>query len=448
MGTGSPKAAGQAVGVTVAILDLLAILRMIQSCATVHAVAGLARVDYKTYKDSAVLNACYNVMLWKDPPGFSEVHLPTRKELHDTTSRYAFMYMEKYLDTVFKQGQDEGQKYLETLQARKEQDAVYIQKMFEEVSKLNTMVAAELQTAKNNAVKVRVCAQVGVTVIGGIAGIGFVAKAAGATTGFAGACLKVLTASTGTLTVGGASVTGYGAAGAGAFSFGAVGFLHSVGYSMIKTWEDTKTAKIVAFSTEGAKYVANEGGGGKALAGYQAAAGRSVGDAVAKVEDEAAKKLAKLAAEAQEAHKSIKVAEELIAAAEAKIVKFSESLTARYLKLNNGKGFRKKTADQIIAASEKKAATHAGQVQAAKQEVELQRQALERAAKREAALKAEQELVQMEANAAKASMAKQGTVALSQGGRILLKAAYGFPVVFAALDLREQIGDAAADLAL
>jgi hypothetical protein len=126
-----------------------------------------------------------------------------------------------------------------------------VQSVFSEASSINNAVIGETQQAITNLARIKLGAQVGVAVIGAVAGIAFVGAAA-AGGAAAGSGLTILGLEAGT--------TGLG--------FAAVGTAHSVTHSLIKTWEGGGGAKLVAVSTEVGKSGASEIGGqiaGKSL---------------------------------------------------------------------------------------------------------------------------------------------------------------------------------------
>lgn len=237
-----------ATAVSVMCYDLPTISRFFRSCALAIATQQTTQLQWKTYRDSAVINAVYSVLFWKEPPGFAEVKTGTRQEIEKKTDELHLQFLTTWVRKICTEGPGVAHHYVTEMTKLKEYARDATQAVFREASSINSAVIGETQQAITNLARIKLGAQVGVAVIGAVAGIAFVgAAAAGGAAAGAGTSILGLQAGT----------TGLG--------FAAAGTGHAMAHNLIKTWEQGPSAKVAAISMDAGKAVVSEGGG--AIAG-------------------------------------------------------------------------------------------------------------------------------------------------------------------------------------
>jgi hypothetical protein len=230
--------------------DLSAISRFFRSCALTIATQQTTQIQWATYRDSKVLNAVYFMMFWKEPPGFAEVSMATKFDLEKKTDELHQQYLFAWVRKLALEGPRSAQIYVDNMIRAREISRLAVQDLFREVGSINADVINQTQQAISDLAKIKLGAQVGVAVIGGVAGLAFIGAAAAG--GAGGASLMIVGLK----------------AGATATGFAVVGGANSITHSMIKTWEGGAAAKVAGVSMEAGKITASE------IAG--AAAGRSL----------------------------------------------------------------------------------------------------------------------------------------------------------------------------
>lgn len=240
--------------------DLRAISRFFRSCALSTAIQQTTHLQWVTYRDSKVLNAVYTVLFWKEPPGTAEVTQGTSAEINRLTDQLHERYLLAWVRKLACEGPGSAQHYVAEMTSLRDYSRRATLEVYSDASQINAEVARETKAAIENLARIKLTAQVGVALIGGVAGIAFVSAAAAGAAGGAGMTILGLEA------------------GAGGTAFAAAGTAHSVIHSVIKTWEGGGGAKVAAVSTDLGKSVASEGGGHwaghgleKALAGSERA---------------------------------------------------------------------------------------------------------------------------------------------------------------------------------
>jgi len=228
--------------VPVICYDLLAVSRFFRSAAFLIAVQRHTGVEWVTYKDSAVLNAIYTVMFWKEPPGNVQVKEGSREAIQRTTDEQHERFLLTWIDKLHQGGPAAGNAYVTFVAGLRDMVRQDLNNLYREVSQINNDVINHTQEAIVTLARIRLTAAVGVAVIGGVAGVAFALSAAGATA------------------AGGLTILGL-EAGASATTFGLAGLGYSTTNSIIKTWEQGPTAKVAAVSLDLGKYAASEGSG-------------------------------------------------------------------------------------------------------------------------------------------------------------------------------------------
>jgi hypothetical protein len=262
--------------------DLPTISRFFRSCALVIATQQTTQLQWKTYRDSSVINAVYTVLFWKGPPGFAEVKTGNTREIEKKTDELHQQYLMTWVRKICTEGPAGAHTYVNEMGKLKEYARDATQSVFREASSINSAVIGETQHAITNLAQIKLGAQVGVALIGVVAGVAFVSAAA-AGSAAAGAGTSILGLQAGT--------TGLG--------FAVAGTGNAMTHSLIKTWEQGPSAKLVAVSMDAGKAVASEGGG--AIAGgvlVRALAGSAkTAQIIKSAEGEIAKYSARLAQE-------------------------------------------------------------------------------------------------------------------------------------------------------
>lgn len=236
--------------------DLPAVSRYFRSCALIIATQQSLRIEWETYRDSKIINAIYTVFFWKEPPGMAVVKEGAPDKVERRTNEMHERFLLAWVRKLSEEGPGAAQGYITNIGHLRDMARKDMQDFYRNVSDINSDVIRETQQGITNLARIKLGAQVGVAVIGGVVGIGFVAAAAagGAT---AGAGLTILGLQAGT--------TGTG--------FALAGAAHSITHSVIKNWDAGASAQLVGISTEVGK------GGASELAG--GAAGRALENALA-----------------------------------------------------------------------------------------------------------------------------------------------------------------------
>lgn len=229
--------------ISVMCYDFWAISRFFRSVALAVATQQTTKMEWETYKDSAVLNAVYTVLFWKEPPGTVEVRTATKAELERRTDEMHMEYMHAWIRILYEQGPQGANDYVARMERVRAFARDAVQGIFRDAGAINSEIAGATNDAIRDLARIKLAAQVGVAVIGAVTGVAFVAAAAGG--GTAGATLTILGLEAG------ASGTGFAVAGAA----------HSVTHSVIKTWEAAPRAQVAGIAMESGKAVASEVGG-------------------------------------------------------------------------------------------------------------------------------------------------------------------------------------------
>lgn len=198
------------------IIEYAAIERFFRSCAVSIAMQQSIEIKWVEYKDSAVLNAAYTIMFWKEGPGWAEVDIKTVSQMETKIEQMTDQYVQGFFRKLHEQGFTAASQYVSNMHKIKlgAQDA--INEAFRSTREINSEVNAKITVAIQRAAEVKLGAAVGVALISGTAGV---------------------------LAVAG---TGSALVGASPLVFAAVGFGNSATHSIIKTWENGNSAKAVA----------------------------------------------------------------------------------------------------------------------------------------------------------------------------------------------------------
>jgi hypothetical protein len=211
--------------VPMAVLELPATLQFICSCALSRALAESVRIEWKTYDGSRVLNAIYTLLPWKERPGYADFHMSTRKEVEGRYVQIAQMMTASWLGTIPK-GPRAMHEYLEKLKGMRERDRANIEAAARDAREVNRQVVDDINTTIRVLQGIKLASTVAVVGMSAGVALGF---------GFGGITL-----------------------GASAGTFGAVNTGYSITCSVIKTWNDVPSAKVVGIGTEVGKAVAGE----------------------------------------------------------------------------------------------------------------------------------------------------------------------------------------------
>jgi hypothetical protein len=215
--------------------DLPTVSRFFRSCAVSIAIQQTTNIEWKTYRDSKVLNAVYAALFWKEPPGNAEVKTGTRDEIDRRTDTLHEQFLNAWIEKMATKGPQAAHEYVTRMGELREYARDAVQSVFREASNINRAVIGETEEAIVKLARIKLGAQVGVALIGGVAGIAFVGAAAAGTGAGAGLSIMGLQA------------------GAGASAFGAVGAGHSITHSVLKNWENGPKAQLSGIAIEGAK---------------------------------------------------------------------------------------------------------------------------------------------------------------------------------------------------
>ncbi len=230
--------------VPVICYDLETVSRFFRSAAFLIAVQRHTHIEWVTYRDSAVLNAIYAVMFWKEPPGNAQVKEGSREAIQRVTDEQHERFLLAWIEKLHTGGPAAGNAYVNHVAGLRDMVRQDLNNLYREVSKINNDVINQTQDAIVTLARIRLTAAVGVAVIGGVAGVALALGAVGGTA-----------AAGGGLTILGLE------AGASATTFGLAGLGYSTTNTIIKTWEQGPTAKVAAISVDVGKYAASEVGG-------------------------------------------------------------------------------------------------------------------------------------------------------------------------------------------
>lgn len=229
--------------IPIIVYDFPAISRFFRSVALAIAIQRTTSLQWQTYRDSSVLNAVYTVMFWKEPPGFAEVHTGTKSDIDRQTDDLHVQFLTTWFRKVCEDGPQAGNAYVTAMEQVRNYARQAVQDLFREAGSINNEVIGQTNEAIRDLARIKLAAQVGVAVIGAVAGVAFVAAAAGGAAG-------------------GASLTIIGMqAGAGGTAFAGVGAAHSITHSIIKNWEGGAGAQVAGIAWEGGKAGVGEAGG-------------------------------------------------------------------------------------------------------------------------------------------------------------------------------------------
>lgn len=234
--------------------DFNAVSRFFRSVAVTMALQRNTSLEWTTYRDSAVINGIYSVLLWKGAPGMAEIRTGNRMAVEQETDQLHERFVLAWLRKLHEGGPEAANVYVSHMAQVREDARDAIDDVMRDAREINSEVINETRDAIVTLGRIRLGASVGVAVIGGVAGVAFAAAAAGG----------------GAAAAGGITVLGL-EAGASAAAFGAVGFGYSATGSIIKTWEDGPKAKMAAVSMDAGKAAASEAGGTMAQAGVSRA---------------------------------------------------------------------------------------------------------------------------------------------------------------------------------
>jgi hypothetical protein len=218
--------------------DMTAISRFFRSCALAIATQQTTHIEWQTYRDSKVLNAVYTVFFWKEPPGFAEVKTGAQADIERRTDELHQQFLLNWIRKLAEQGPQAAHNYVQEMVRLRDYAREAVQDVFRDATNINNEVIGATQEAITKLAQIKLSAQVGVAVIGGVAGVAFVA--AGGTA--AGAGLTILGLETG------ATGTGFAVAGAA----------HSITHSLIKNWEQGPGAQVAGVTFEAGKAGASE----------------------------------------------------------------------------------------------------------------------------------------------------------------------------------------------
>lgn len=229
--------------IPVACYDLHAVSRFVRSCALVIAAQQTMKIEWETYRDSKVINAIYTVFFWKEPPGMAVVKDGSPAEIERRADQMHERWLLTWVRKLAEQGPRAAHEYIGFIGHLRDMARNDMQNLYREVSGINSEVIGETQRGIARLAAIKLGAQVGVATIGAVVGIGFVGVAAA-----------------GGAAAGGLTILGV-QAGASGMAFAAAGAAHSVTHSLIKEWDQSREAKVVAVTTELAKAGVSEAGG-------------------------------------------------------------------------------------------------------------------------------------------------------------------------------------------
>ncbi|MCL4797363.1 MAG: hypothetical protein KJZ84_22545 [Bryobacteraceae bacterium] len=213
-----------------AIMSLPSTLEFLCSCALTRAIAESVRIEWKSYDESRVLNTIYTLLPWKEKPGYAQLHMSRRKDVEDRYAELARRLAQGWLETL-PRGPVPMTDYMNKLRAIRERDRENIQTAASDIRKINQEVVDDINFTIRVLEGIKLASTISVSLLG------------------AGAALA-----------GGVTLGGF-ALGASAGKFGAVNATYNITCSLIKTWEQVPSAKILAVGKETFKAAGSEAGG-------------------------------------------------------------------------------------------------------------------------------------------------------------------------------------------
>ena len=187
--------------------DMQAVSRFFRSCALAIAIQHTTRSEWQTYRDSKVLNAVYKVLFWKEPPGLVEVRTGAHADIERRTDELHEKFLLAFIRRLAEQGPASAHRHIEEIAGLRTYAREAVRDVFAQAASINSEVIGTTQRAITDLARIKLGAQVGVAVLGSVAGIAFVSAAASGAT--AGAGLTILGIEAGT------TGTGFAVAGAG-----------------------------------------------------------------------------------------------------------------------------------------------------------------------------------------------------------------------------------------
>ncbi|MBK7927538.1 MAG: hypothetical protein IPJ98_08600 [Bryobacterales bacterium] len=141
---------------------------MIKAAALTHAIAETARMEWKSYDESTVLNALYALgSLWgKERPGSVDVHVASAREV---LPRYE-QVLDQYLSALVRslaQGPVEVHNCLHRIERIHDIDRDKVQSMLQDGHLINQRVALELGEVVQQLAAIRAASTIAFTLLGG-----------------------------------------------------------------------------------------------------------------------------------------------------------------------------------------------------------------------------------------------------------------------------------------
>jgi hypothetical protein len=224
-----------AMNMSIVCYDMFAISRFFRSCALTIATQQTTHIEWQTYRDSTILNAVYAALFWKEPPGLAEVKMGTRATIDRRTDEMHLHFLLTWIRKLAEKGPTAAHGYVSEMSRLRDSARDAVQEVFRDASGINNEVIGAAQQAIDRLALIKLTAQVGVALIGGVAAVAFVAAAAGGAA--AGSSLTILGLEAG------ASGTGFAIAGAA----------HSITHSVVKNWEAGPKAQFAGVTWEAGK---------------------------------------------------------------------------------------------------------------------------------------------------------------------------------------------------
>jgi len=218
--------------VTIAPFEGDKILKMLKAAALTHAIAETARMEWKTYDESTVLNALYALgSLWgKERPGYVDVHVASAREV---LPRYE-QVLDQYLSALVRslaQGPVEVHNCLHRIERIHDIDRDKVRSMLQDSHLINQQVALELGEVVQQLAAIPAASTIAFTLLGGGVALYSLALGTGAALGTAGYAASAA-AFTPTASAAGFLGMGYGITG-----------------SVVKSWYEVPNAQALAIST-------------------------------------------------------------------------------------------------------------------------------------------------------------------------------------------------------
>ncbi len=208
-----------AVGICYSLAD---VNRFFRSVAVAMAFQRHTKIKWVEYKDSAVLNAIYGVLFWKEGPGTVEVQQSTMAEIKRTIDQLNQEFLTIWIDRLHTQGPAVASQYVRRMEQIRDQARAATQEMYRDAGEINRQIIEGVDEGIKNLARIKLASQVGVAVIGAA---GVIVVAGGAT-----------------LMVGGATLT----AGQATAAITGIQLTNSFALSMAKNWGASSQAKAVS----------------------------------------------------------------------------------------------------------------------------------------------------------------------------------------------------------